>query len=186
MGLRPTNSDENGVCGAGNSARSRLLAGSGRLKDFNNLRWVFDCARVLQDPLMYPKIAASEQELADVDVGRRTGVLPHNLTQVFGYGKSKRHWAILPAGATKIGRPTSQTDPLSDGRLHCHASAAMERHSPGARNIGRSYPAALSGQSPRRGLRPQTQRAMCGTPACPEIVPAAHRWSAAGPPRPSG
>jgi hypothetical protein len=35
-------------------------------------------ARVLQDPLLaQTKSAMSEQEQADVDVGRRTGVLPH-------------------------------------------------------------------------------------------------------------
>jgi NodT family efflux transporter outer membrane factor (OMF) lipoprotein len=47
MGLRPTNSDENHVGRASTPAaglQTRLFP--------NRLRWVFDCARVLQDPLL--------------------------------------------------------------------------------------------------------------------------------------
>jgi len=46
MGLRPTNSDEKHVGRASTPAaglQTRLFP--------NRLRWVFDCARVLQDPL---------------------------------------------------------------------------------------------------------------------------------------
>ena len=45
MGLRPTNSDENHVGRASTPAaglQTRLFP--------NRLRWVFDCARVLQEP----------------------------------------------------------------------------------------------------------------------------------------
>src|SRR5580658_4378357 len=47
MGLRPTNSDENQV------GRARTPAAGLQTRLFpNRLRWVFDCARVLQDPLL--------------------------------------------------------------------------------------------------------------------------------------
>jgi hypothetical protein len=66
MGLRPTNSDENHVGRASTPAagpQTRLFP--------NRLRWVFDCARVLQDPLF-----ATEQ--AGVDARRRPGGPPHD------------------------------------------------------------------------------------------------------------
>src|SRR5580658_1045972 len=47
MGLRPTNSDENHVGRASTPA-----AGLQTCLFPNRLRWVFDCARVLQDPLL--------------------------------------------------------------------------------------------------------------------------------------
>src|SRR5580658_2415246 len=46
MGPRPTNSDENHVGRASTPA-----AGLQTRLSPNRLRWVFDCARVLQDPL---------------------------------------------------------------------------------------------------------------------------------------
>src|SRR5580658_5589696 len=46
MGLRPTNSDENHVGRASTPAAGRPACSPHRL------RWVFDCARVLQDPLL--------------------------------------------------------------------------------------------------------------------------------------
>ena len=51
---------------------------SGSPQIFNNLRWAFDRARVLQDPLF-----ASYSKRADVDVGRRTGVPPHDVLRCF-------------------------------------------------------------------------------------------------------
>jgi hypothetical protein len=66
MGLRPTNRDENPAVGQALGLR-RHPRPPGRA--FNNLRWVFDRARVLQDPVF--------NIYADVDVGRRTEVLPH-------------------------------------------------------------------------------------------------------------
>jgi len=75
MGLRPTNSDENHVGQAPNLRRPLRPPERG----FNKLRWVFDRARVLQDPPFALGISRSKRQQADVDVGRRTGVLPHNL-----------------------------------------------------------------------------------------------------------
>ena len=65
MGRRPTNSDENPVGQALGLRRPPRPPGCA----FNRLQWVFDRARVLQDRLF---------EEADVDVGCRTGVLPHD------------------------------------------------------------------------------------------------------------
>ena len=48
MGLRPTNSDENPAVGQALGLR-RPLRPPGRA--FNNLRWVFDRARIFQGPL---------------------------------------------------------------------------------------------------------------------------------------
>src|ERR1017187_930035 len=49
MGLQPTNRDENPAVGQALGLR-RPLRPPGRA--FHNLRWGFDCARVLQDPLL--------------------------------------------------------------------------------------------------------------------------------------
>ena len=43
-------------------------------------------ARVLQDPPFALGISRSKREQADVDVNRRTGVLPHNLCRCSFYG----------------------------------------------------------------------------------------------------
>ena len=75
MGLRPTNSDENHVRQAPRLRPPLTPPEQG----LNKLRWVFDRARVLQDPPFALGISRSKRERVDVDVGRRTGVLPRNL-----------------------------------------------------------------------------------------------------------
>jgi hypothetical protein len=61
MGLQPTNGDENPVGQALGLRRPPRPPGCA----FNRLQWVFDRARVLQDPLLW-------HTQADVDAGRRT------------------------------------------------------------------------------------------------------------------
>jgi len=62
-------------------------------------------ARVPLDPLFRSKNRGFQLwRQADEGVGRGPGSAPQ-LMQVFGHGKSKWHWAILPAAA-KINRPT--------------------------------------------------------------------------------
>ena len=62
-------------------------------------------------------ISRSKREQADVDVGRRTGVLPHNLLQVFGRAKTKWHWALclrrpLKPPFARAGQGTAQAQRL--------------------------------------------------------------------------
>jgi hypothetical protein len=68
MGLRPTNRDEKTVGQAlgGALCAQRPLRPPGRT--FNSLRWVFDCARVLQDPPFGERSAPTAQVLV-CDVG---------------------------------------------------------------------------------------------------------------------
>jgi len=72
MGLRPTNSDENHV------GRASTPAAGLQTRLFPKLRRVFDCARVLQDPLL----RATEQ--AGVDVRRG------------GRGRPPQAWGVRP------------------------------------------------------------------------------------------
>jgi hypothetical protein len=95
MGLRPTNSDENHV-GQAPSLRRPLRPPE---RGFNKLRWVFDRARVLQDPPFALGISRSKREQADVDVGRRTGVRasgPAPVCQPSGSGSGTAAAAASP------------------------------------------------------------------------------------------
>ena len=68
MGLRPTNRDEKTVGQALGGAlwAQRPLRPPGQA--FNSLRWVFDCAAVLQDPPFGERSAPTAQVLV-CDVG---------------------------------------------------------------------------------------------------------------------
>jgi hypothetical protein len=68
MGLRPTNRDEKTVGQAlgGALCAQQPLRPPGQA--FNSLRWVFDCARVLQDPPFGERSAPTAQVLV-CDVG---------------------------------------------------------------------------------------------------------------------
>src|ERR1039458_3008086 len=79
MGQRHTNRDENPAVGRALGLR-RPLRPPGRA--FHNLRWVFDCARVLQDPLLASRNQPSGHGRAAAAAGRWRG--PDELSITYG------------------------------------------------------------------------------------------------------
>src|ERR1022692_2067869 len=148
MGLQPTNRYENPAVGQALGLR-RPLRPPGRA--FHNLQWVFDRARVLQDPLFVQRNSRT---------GRRGPAAGLESCPTHTYLTSPQEYVILPsiddgkAGRTRnSARNAGSANPANPGprtdarlRHRAAAQAGFRRRAPGGREFALPRPATSAAQ----------------------------------------